>query len=177
MTIAAAAPLARAQKLAAASQVIAIIAAIMLSVSAAVDVFLPPLTRLGGLEPGWAGTFALINLIGARAILAAPVIILASVCLDLRKVLSDYAEGRFFTLRAAKGVRKTGEGVLWAMAFKCVISPTLYGLVAEGARGGPPEVRIESFDLGLIALGFFIMMIGRVLEAAAAIKAENDEIV
>ncbi|MCR6644075.1 MAG: DUF2975 domain-containing protein [Terricaulis sp.] len=176
MTLAASAPLARAQKLAAACQVIAIIAAIVLFVSAALDVFLPPLALLGGLEPGWAGAAAFINLIGARAILAAPVIILASVCLDLRKVLSDYAEGRFFTQRAAKGVRKTGEGVLWAMAFKCVISPTLYGVIAEGARGAP-DVRIESFDLGLIALGFFIMMIGRVLEAAAAIKAENDEIV
>lgn len=176
MSIALAAPLARAQKLAAAAQVIALIAAIMLSVSAAADIIAPSLVLLADLPHGWEGTAALINAIGVRALLAAPTIILASVCLDLRNVLAEYAEGRFFTLRASQGVRKTGEGLLWAMAFKCVISPTLYGIIAEGARGAP-EVRIESFDLGLVALGFFIMLIGRVLQAAAAIKAENDEIV
>lgn len=37
--------------------------------------------------------------------------------------------------------------------------------------------QMEAFDIGLTAFAAFIMVLGRVLEAAAKIKAENDEIV
>jgi hypothetical protein len=177
MNTAIAAPLARARKLAEASSVIAVIAAIMLIVLAIVAVAAPALRALVGLERGWEGTLALIQVVGAQLLLATPTLLLAGVCIDLRRVLDEYANGRFFTQRASAGVRKAGEGILVAMAFKCVLSPWLYEIVAEGVRGGPPSVHVESFDLGLIALGFFVMVMGRVLEAAAALQAEHDEIV
>ena len=177
MNTAIAAPLARARKLAHGSSVVAIIAAIMLIVSAVADVAAPALRSLRDLSPGWEGTLELIRIISGRMLLAAPIFLLAGVCIDLRRVLLEYAGGRFFTLRASAGVRKAGEGVLWAMAFKCVLSPWLYSIIMEGVRGGPPRVHFEYFDLGLLALGFFVMVMGRVLQAAAALKAENDEIV
>lgn len=177
MNTAVAAPLQRAQKLAQASSTVAVIAAIMLVITAALDVAAPGLRAVPDLTRGWEGTLALINIVGAQLLLALPSFILAGVCFDLSRVLREYAAGRFFTRRASAGVRKAGEGILWAMAFQCVLSPTLYSIVAEGARGRAFSVRFETFDLGLIALGFFIMVMGRVLQAAAALKAENDEIV
>jgi len=177
MNTAVAAPLARARKLAQGSSVVAIVAAIMLAITASLDVAAPGLRALRDLSPGWEGTAALINIIGAQLLLTLPSFILAGVCFDLSGVLGEYAEGRVFTRRASAGVRKAGEGILWAMAFQCVLSPTLYSIVAEGARGRAFTLRFETFDLGLIALGFFIMVMGRVLQAAAALKAENDEIV
>jgi hypothetical protein len=177
MNTAIAAPLARARKLAYGSSVVAIIAAIALIASAVADVAAPALRALGGLSPGWEGTVELIKIIGGRMLLAAPIFLIAGVCVDLRRVLLEYAGGRFFTHRASAGVRKAGEGVLWAMAFKCVLSPWLYSIIIDGVRGGPPSLRLEPFDLGLISLGFFIMVMGRLLQAAAALKAENDQIV
>jgi hypothetical protein len=177
MDTAISAPLAHAQQIARGASAVAIIAGVMLALTVALDVAVPGLRALPDLASGWDGAAALINLVGARLLLALPSLLLAGVCFDLSRVLGEYAQGHFFTRRASLGVRKAGEGVLWAMAFKCVLSPTLYAYVAEGARGGPPIVRFETFDLGLIALGFFIMVMGRVLQAAAALKAENDEIV
>ncbi|HRO02752.1 MAG TPA: DUF2975 domain-containing protein [Terricaulis sp.] len=177
MNTAIAAPLARAQQLAQASSVVAVIAAIMLAITAALDVAAPGLRALPDLAPGLEGTLALLHILGAQAILALPSFILAGVCFDLSRVLRAYAAGHIFTRRASAGVRKAGEGILWAMAFKCLLSPALYSIVAEHARGNVFNLRFETFDLGLIALGFFIMVMGRVLQAAAALKAENDEIV
>lgn len=177
MNTAIAAPLARARKLAEGSGVVAVIAAILLIVLAVIEVGAPALVALRDLPPGWQGAASMINLVGGRLLLAAPAILLAWVCLDLHRVLDEYAAGRFFTLRASVGVRKAGEGLLWAMAFKCAISPWLYAIVIEGQRGGPPPVRFETFDFGLIALGFFVTVMGRVLQAAAALKAESDEII
>lgn len=177
MSAAIAAPLARAQKLAAAAATIAVIAAVLLAITAALDVFAPGLRQLRSAGPGWEGVSDIIRIVGAHLLLALPSFLLAGACLDLSRVLSEYAEGRFFTARAAAGVRKAGEGILWAMAFQCVLSPTLASIVSEGGQGRNFTVRFETFDLGLIALGFFVMVMGRVLQAAAAIKAENDEIV
>ena len=72
-------------------------------------------------------------------------------------------------------VRKAGEGALWALGFKIVGSPTLLSWVTHEGRGF--TWHFEPFDLGLIAFAAFVAVLGRVLEAAARIKEENDEIV
>ncbi len=177
MTAAIAAPLARAQKLAAAAATIAVIAAVMLGLTAALDMFAPGLRQLRTAGPGWEGVSDITRIVGAHFLLALPSFLLAGACFDLSGVLGEYAEGRFFTPRAAAGVRKAGEGILYAMLFQCVLSPTLYSIVSTSGEGRAFTVKLETFDLGLIALGFFVMVMGRVLQAAAAIKAENDEIV
>lgn len=176
MNAAVAAPLLHAQKLAQASSTIAVIAAVVLAITAALDAAVPGLRALPDLTPGWDGTFALIRVIGAQLLLALPEFILAGVCFDLSRVLREYADGRFFTARASAGVRKVGEGILYAMAFRCVLSPTLYSIFAADA-GRAFTVKFDTFDLGVVALGFFVMVMGRVLQAAAALKAEHDQIV
>ena len=171
------APLARAQKMADTAGLIAIIAAIALGGSALVDIGAAAFRELKALGPGREALGAVTGSLAGQWLLALPSLIIALVLLDLRRVMADYAAGRFFTRRASAGVRKAGEGLLWAMAFACIVSPTLYGFIVNGARGGPLDLRLEAFDLGLIALGAFIMVMGRALEAAAAIKAENDAII
>ena len=71
-------------------------------------------------------------------------------------------------------MRKTGEGVLWAVGVQAVLAPTL--LFYLGAED-EPGMRFTTFSLALAAIGLFVLLMGRVLEAAAAIKADNDQIV
>lgn len=177
MNAAVAAPLEHAQKLAQASSTIAVIAAVVLAITAALDAAVPGLRALPDLTPGWAGTSALIRVVGAQLLLVLPELILAGVCFDLSRVLGEYAGGRFFTRRASAGVRKVGEGILYAMAFRCVLSPTLHSIVAADSGGRAFTLKFDTFDLGVVALGFFVMVMGRVLQAAAALKAEHDQIV
>lgn len=177
MNAAVAAPLVQAQKLAQASSTIAVVAAVVLAITAALDAAVPGLRALPGLTAGWEGTLVLVRAVGAQLLLALPEFILAGVCFDLSRVLREYADGRFFTRRASAGVRKVGEGILYAMAFRCVLSPTLHSIVAADSGGRAFTLKFDTFDLGVVALGFFVMVMGRVLQAAAALKAEHDQIV
>lgn len=101
---------------------------------------------------------------------------MAGALLDLSKVLDEYGKGQFFTLKASAGVRKAAEGALWALGFKIVGSPTIYAWITQEGRGFRWRL-LEPFDLGLVGFAAFVAVLGRVLEAAARIKAENDEIV
>lgn len=178
MTNAAAQPLQRAQNLAERAGTVAIIAAVLIVletvarelVGPALDIF-----RRAEFTPDWRGVLALFNTILAHGFLAAPGFLLAGALYELAGVLDEYGKGQFFTLRASAGVRKAGESALWALAFKVVISPTVFSWLTGDGRG--LIWRFETFDLGLVAFAAFVMVLGRVLEAAARIKAENDEIV
>lgn len=178
MTEAAIAPLERARKLAGGAATFAVIAAIMITIGAVGrEVVAPAAEVLRGREvtPDLAGVAALINAAGVFWVLALPSFILAGALLDLSRVLKEYEKGQVFTLRASAGVRKAGEAAIWALAFKIVISPTAYSWITHEGRGF--IWNMEPFDLGLIAFAGFVMVLGRVLEAAARIKAENDEII
>jgi len=178
MAEAAAAPLDRAQKLAQTASTVAVVVAIIIVVTTfARDIAGPTLDSLRSAEvtPDLRGALALLKALAVIPIVVAPNLLLAGAVYELSKVLDEYGKGQFFTLRASVGVRKAGEDALWALAFKIVISPTVYAWVT----GEPGGVRwnYESFDLGLIAFAAFVAVLGRVLEAAARIKQENDEII
>jgi hypothetical protein len=178
MTEDAAAPLERAQKLAEAAAVVAVIAAVTVVVGAiSGDVVQPAAEALRQREvtADLRGAVNLFNAIAVFSILAAPSLLLAWALWDLSAVLREYSKGQFFTLKASAGVRMAAEGALWALAFKIVISPTVFSWITHEGRGF--IWHFEAFDLGLIAFAAFVMVLGRVLEAAARIKAENDEIV
>jgi len=177
MTDAAVAPLERAQKLAGVTATLAVIAAIIITIGAVADVAAPAAGALRAQEvtPDWRGALNLFAAIASFFVLALPSFLLAGALLELSRVLDEYGKGQFFTLKASAGVRKAGESALWALAFKIVISPTLFSWITHEGRGF--IWRLETFDLGLVAFAAFVMVLGRVLEAAARIKAENDEIV
>lgn len=178
MNEAAVAPQARAQKLATTASTVATIAAIIIGIAAVTDTLAAPaLEALARTEArwDWASVGDLVRAILMHLILALPSFLMAGALYELAHVLNAYAEGRFFTLDASKALRKAGESALWAMAFKIVASPTIHSWVSQESRGF--IWTFESFDLGLIAFAAAVMVLGRVLEAATAIKAENDEIV
>lgn len=177
MTAAAVAPLERAQKLAGGAATLAVIAAILIAIGAAADVAGPAVRALrdGEVTPDWEGALNLVRAVGAFTVLALPGFLLAGALLDLSRVLDEYGKGQFFTLRASAGVRKAAEGALWALAFKVLISPTVFSWITQEGRGF--IWHFEPFDLGLMAFAAFVAVLGRVLEAAARIKEENEQIV
>ena len=180
MTEAAMAPLDRARKLAGAAATFAVVAGVLIILGAAADqVAMPAVVALRSQEvtPDWRGALALLSVVGSFLVLAAPSFMLAGALFELSQVLDEYGKGQFFTLKASVGIRKAAESALWAMAFKVLISPTIYNWIAQTDDIRGVVWRPEPFDLGLIAFAAFVMVLGRVLEAAARIKEENDEIV
>lgn len=180
MTEAAIAPLERAQKLAGTAATLAIVAGVMIILAAAGDnIAMPAAEALRSREvtPDLRGALTLFHIVGSFLVLAIPDFMLAGALFELSKVLEEYGKGQFFTLKASIGVRKAAESALWAMAFKVLISPTLFNWITQWDDVRGVVWKLESFDLGLIAFAAFVMVLGRVLEAAATIKQENDEIV
>lgn len=177
MTQTAAAPLARAQSIAGGAATAALVGAGLIALAGVAGEVDPVLAALRAEEatPDLRGAGVVLTAIGVFTLMAMPSLLLAGALLDLGKVLDAYAKGAFFTAKASAGVRKAGEGALWALGFKVVATPTLVSWITHEGRG--VTWRIEAFDIGLIAFAAFVMILGRVLEAAAHIKAENDEII
>lgn len=177
MTEAALAPLQRAQQLAGGAATAAVVGAILIALGAVADGASPALAALARHEVTFdlRGVLELFRAFGLFMVLALPSFLLAGALLDLSKVLEEYGKGQFFTLKASAGVRKAAEGALWALAFKIVASPSIYSWITQEGRGF--IWHFEPFDLGLVAFAAFVAVLGRVLEAAARIKEENDEIV
>jgi len=177
MTEAALAPLQRAQQLAGGAATAAVVGAILIALGAVADGASPALTALARHEVTFdlRGVLELFRAFGLFMVLALPSFLLAGALLDLSKVLDEYGKGHFFTVKATTGIRKAAEGALWALGFKIVGSPTIYSWITQEGRGF--IWHFEPFDLGLIGFAAFVAVLGRVLEAAARIKEENDEIV
>jgi hypothetical protein len=177
MTEAAVAPLQRAQELAGGAATAAVVGAVLIALGAVAQGASPALEALAAQRVTFdlRGFLELFRAFGLFMVLALPSFLLAGALLDLSKVLDEYGKGHFFTLKASAGVRKAAEGALWALAFKIVASPTIYSWITHEGRGF--IWNMEPFDIGLIAFAAFVAVLGRVLEAAARIKEENDEIV
>jgi hypothetical protein len=177
MTEAADAPLQRAHQLAGGAATVAVVGAEMIALGAVAQGVSPALDALRAQAVTFdlRGVLELIKAFALFWVLALPSFLMAGALLDLSRVLEEYGKGRFFTLKASAGVRKAAEGALWALAFKIVASPTIYSWATQEGRGF--IWHFEPFDIGLLAFAAFVAVLGRVLEAAARIKAENDEIV
>jgi hypothetical protein len=177
MTLSAKAPLARAQHLAGSAATVALVGAVLIALAAVAGGVDPVIAALRNRDMTWdlEGIATLITAVGVFWLMALPSLLLAGALLDLGKVLEEYGRGQFFTLKASAHVRKASEGAIWALVFKMVASPTFVSWITQEGRGF--IWRMEAFDIGLIAFAAFVMVLGRVLEAAAKIKSENDEIV
>lgn len=154
---------------------IALGVAILLAASAALDATMAGLGAWPDLAPGWAGAFTLIRAVGAQLLLALPELILAVVCFQLARAWREHSERHSFTHRVGEGLRKMGVGLLYAMAFRCMLSPTLHSFVAVDAAPSF-KLKFDSFDVGLVALGLLVMTMGGVLQAAAAPEADRKPI-
>jgi hypothetical protein len=166
------APLSRAQKLASGAGAWVTVGIVVLVATTVAEQIGAPLLEGFGENPKWQDV---VRTLAGNLVLAMPSILLACALWELKKVLDEYERASFFTHRASRAVRHAGEWALWALGYKIIAAQTLYGFITQTSRR--IEINFESFDLGLIAFAGFVMLVGRVLEAATAIKKENDEIV
>lgn len=121
------------------------------------------------------GPFWVLQVIGPQLILALPSFLLMDTLGAFRRGLDEYAAGRFFTEKSGRAIVRAGDTAIAAIVAYVLVAPTLYGWVVGEGRG--LKLEFENFHLGFVAFAIGVSCIGRVLVAAAAIKAENDEIV
>jgi hypothetical protein len=104
----------------------------------------------------------------------APALCIAAAVIVLRRVFAEYEQGRFVSERASSGFSRAGVWAITGLMLKTFIAPILVALIGGAAFSW----RFDPFDIGLLVFAGFVLMIGSVLEAAAAaLKAENDQIV
>jgi len=126
-------------------------------------------------EPApWAAELGAPIAIVIKLLSYAPAIAAVVAVIMLRPVLVEYHEGRFVSEKASRAFQLAGLFALAAFMLKLFIAPLAIALL-----GGPAFAwRFDPLDIALMVFASTVLMIGRVLEAAAAsLKAENDQIV
>ena len=114
---------------------------------------------------------------GRQFLLSVPALLYVAALYYARRVFLRVAGGEFFARHNAEGLRAMGRclliGGFWALAAQGLVpysdSQPLALTMSEVAR--------SSSDVVLAALGMALMMIGRLMTTAAALKAENDSFV
>lgn len=121
-----------------------------------------------GAGPAWIAVTAIL-------IEALPPLVLAWSVFSLVSVLSEYAQGRFVSLRASAGLMRAGVGGAVALILQ-VLAPV--GLAALHGQPLWPALNPDIFDLAVMMFASAMVMIGSALEAAAReLQSENDQIV
>jgi len=176
MTQSALDPLERARQVAAASRLFAAIAIVLILLNViwihGVAASVRALASLDH-EP-MLGPFWVIGAILPQIPLALPSLFLIGALEKLRDALKEYEEGRAFSLASAHAVRLSGQYAAAALIAKVVVAPIAKSILEGRYRW---EFSYETTDLAWFAFALFVFALGRVLEAASAIKKENDEIV
>ncbi len=104
-----------------------------------------------------------------------PLIFFADAANRFRAAFALFAEGRYFEARSARLLRDAGVDVALAIAAAALLVPNLLRWIGGEYGGG--VVRIEGETVALFAFALFIVAMGRILEQAAALKADHDAIV
>jgi len=176
MTSPATPPLERARNVAAAARLLAgfailfiLLQVIWVHVVAASIVALRELDH----EP-MLGAFWTLGAILPQIPLALPSLLLIGALEKLRDALKEYEAGRAFSVASAQAVRKAGLYAAFALAAKVAIAPTAQSILEQRYTW---EANYETTDLAWFSFALFVFALGLVLEAASAIKQENDQIV
>lgn len=158
-------PLTQAQTFAQSAHIFIVVAVGILALTGLADVIAPIVRAAPGevVRDGAAGLAS-----------AAPLFLFALALWSLNRALGEYKGGVFFSLRSARAILHAGLWADAAMIMKVLVTPTILGaLVHEPGL----HVDFERADFGVMALAMGLTFMGRVLEGAAALKAENDQIV
>lgn len=126
-------------------------------------------------EPApWAAELGAPLAIAIKLLSYAPAIAAVGAVIMLRPVLVEYHERRFISEKASRAFQLAGLFALTAFMLKLLIAALVISLL-----GGPAFAwRFDPLDIALMVFASSVLMIGGVLEAAAAsLKAENDQIV
>jgi hypothetical protein len=116
---------------------------------------------------------------GGATIEAAPAVALAWALWETRRYLGRLARGDLWGPATTQLLGRVGDCLLWAAALSVFVVPNLRSW-AEGGFSGF-DWQLEAEDIALAGLGLLLSLIGRVVrnvvEVAATLKAENDQIV
>ncbi|MEQ1618664.1 MAG: hypothetical protein ABL883_10015 [Terricaulis sp.] len=122
----------------------------------------------------WAAEIGGLRAALVKLIAYAPALAAAWAVMALQPVLDEHCQGRFVSAKSSAAFQWAGIWALAAFLLKLLVSPLAISLL-----GGPAfNWRSDPLDLALMAFAVAVLMIGGVLQAAAAaLKAENDQIV
>jgi hypothetical protein len=159
----------RARRIASLAHVVAVVACVLIVVMIVAQSAIPAFTAYFSGEGGSASRLksALTALIPAL-----PLVFFFFSLFRLRQALDHYSDGEFFSPKPGRHIAGAGVSAVLALA-AAIVAPALQAWTA-GTRF---PFEIEPVMAAMLAFALFVMIVGRILEAAAAIKAENDEIV
>ena len=158
----------KAQQLAKTAQIFAHIALFMIGISILLNTGLPAMRIVLDQALTWR---IRVNEIGILAVQILPTVLLCEAINRLNKALKHYCEGDFFNKTASLRVAEAGEYAAHAMLALILIVPNLTQWIRHN---GGFEIRVEPEYLGMLAFAFFIVMVGRILSAAATLKEDNE---
>ena len=127
-------------------------------------------------EPAVPDSQAIWTNVVVHIVEALPALILSWTMFGVGRVLLEYGEGRFLSLRASQALKWVGLGALVALLLNVVAVP----VIIAALRGSSlwTALNPDVFDLGILMFAGGIQTIGSVLEAAARnLQTENDQIV
>lgn len=122
----------------------------------------------------WAVALGALPAVLIKLISYMPALAAAAAVITLRPVLVEFQEGRFVSATASTAFQRAGWWALAAFGLKLFAAPVLIALLGGEAFNW----RFDPLDIALMVFATSVLMIGGVLEAAAAaLKADNDQIV
>lgn len=158
---------------AATAHVFAVICLVLIAVSVVFQVGRPLVAALFGADKPWREH---VHAIGLVLIALLPTFLFYEAVDQLRHALGHYRNGEFFDTAAATRVARAGDCAISALAAVILVVPNLTAWVSQRGGGGL-EVNLQNEFVGMIAFALLVSVAGRVLAAAAQLKAENDSFV
>jgi hypothetical protein len=158
----------KARQLAGTAQLCAIAALVVIAVSIADSLGSPLWGLLLESDSSWREQLRDFSLLLVGAL---PAILLFYAVQQLSRALKHYENGEFFGREAPERVARAGDLAVEAMLAAMVVVPSLTRWL--DTRGGF-DLRLEPEFIGMLAFALFISVAGRILQAAAGLKDEND---
>lgn len=110
---------------------------------------------------------------------ALPALVLSFALWETRGYLGRLAKGELWGPSTARLLGRGGDCLLWAAIFAVLVVPNLENWLRGGFGGF--DANFEAVDLCLAGMGLLLSLIsrvvGNVVQVAASLKAENDQIV
>ncbi|MBI1186798.1 MAG: DUF2975 domain-containing protein [Alphaproteobacteria bacterium] len=162
----------RARAAAGGAQTMALLALWLIGVTLAINYGVSTFRLVANSEIG--SLLDVLRAVGPHLITLLPAAFYLSALLHLRRALSAFEAGQFFSTPSAHAVRRAGEDATLGLLAQIAFVPTLIVWVR---REAPIAIDFELVDLALLAFLAFIAVAGRVLDIAVAVKVENDQII
>jgi hypothetical protein len=120
-----------------------------------------------------------LNEFGAHLVEALPALVLSFALWETRGYLGRLAKGELWGPSTARLLGRVGDCLLWAAISAVLVVPNLDNWLRGGFGGF--NANFEAVDLCLAGVGLLLSLIsrvvGNVVQVAASLKAENDQII